>query len=101
MIINQPTNQPTNQPINIKVDLDTVFKAANFEAKSSDPDDDNPDLALTRGEWIEVLVRVCKNKFGSLFTPEPDEEHPEGKFQVMKRFVIEVIRHSNVSISRW
>jgi len=47
--------------------LDTIFKAANYEAKAADPDDDNPDLALTRAEWLEVVVRVSKNKFGGLF----------------------------------
>ena len=46
-----------------KVDLDTLFKAANWEPKGAE-NDDNPLEALTRQEWLEVIVRLAKAKFG-------------------------------------
>jgi len=45
-------------------DLDTIFKAANFEVKGSDLNDDNPLESLTRAEWLEIICRVAKAKFG-------------------------------------
>jgi len=45
-------------------DLDIIFKASNFEVKGSDPKDDNPLESLTRQEWLEVVMRVAKAKFG-------------------------------------
>jgi hypothetical protein len=52
-----------------QADLDTIFKAANFEVKGSDPNDDNPLEALNRQEWLEVIVRVARAKFG--------DQHPK------------------------
>mmetsp|Transcript_20575 Transcript_20575/g.26759 ORF Transcript_20575/g.26759 Transcript_20575/m.26759 type:complete len:1083 (+) Transcript_20575:322-3570(+) len=48
-----------------EADLDTIFKAANFEAKGSDPNDENPLDALTRQEWLEIVIRVAKAKYGT------------------------------------
>eukprot|EP00615_Pteridomonas_danica_P019621 CAMPEP_0114376792 /NCGR_PEP_ID=MMETSP0102-20121206/595_1 /TAXON_ID=38822 ORGANISM="Pteridomonas danica, Strain PT" /NCGR_SAMPLE_ID=MMETSP0102 /ASSEMBLY_ACC=CAM_ASM_000212 /LENGTH=1204 /DNA_ID=CAMNT_0001531211 /DNA_START=1921 /DNA_END=5532 /DNA_ORIENTATION=+ len=48
-----------------QADLDTIFKATNFEVKGSDPNDDNPLESLTRQEFLESLIRVAKAKFGS------------------------------------
>jgi hypothetical protein len=33
--------------------------------KGSDPNDDNPLEALNRAEWLEILMRVAKAKFGA------------------------------------
>ena len=41
--------------------LDTIFKAANFEVKGTDPNDDNPLESLTRQEWLEVLVSFAES----------------------------------------
>ena len=38
------------QPGCAQADIDTIFKAANFELKGSDPKDDNP---------LEVLCIIC------------------------------------------
>lgn len=40
--------------------LDRAFIAANFEMEEQD---DNPDKALIRFEFIEVLLRVAKEKY--------------------------------------
>ena len=40
-----------------------------LQVKGADANDDNPDLALTRAEWLEVLVRVAKAKFGARHGP--------------------------------
>ena len=54
-----------------QADLDTIFKAANFvvKVKGAKADDSNPAEALERQEWLEILVRVAKAKFGG---GEPD-----------------------------
>jgi hypothetical protein len=43
-----------------KVDLDTLFKAANWEPKGAENDKKKPLEALTRQEWLEVVVRLAK-----------------------------------------
>jgi len=45
----------------IQSDLDTIFKAANYEVdKSAELNEDNPLESLTRAEWIEILLRVAR-----------------------------------------
>jgi hypothetical protein len=53
-------------------DLDTIFKAANWtdsrgpvnEKSGKNLGEDNPLEALTRAEWMEIIIRVAKAKFG-------------------------------------
>ena len=49
-----------------QVDLDTLFKAANFEIKGVESNDDNPDLALNRAEWLEVHGPKANKSFRAL-----------------------------------
>ena len=43
--------------------IDTVFKATNFEMAGADEDDLNPLNALNRSEWLEIIVRLAKERF--------------------------------------
>ena len=40
--------------------IDTYFKATNYE---EDDNEDNPDNALQRFEFLEILLRIAKGKY--------------------------------------
>ena len=46
-----------------QVDLDSVFKAAIWQSKSSESNNSSLE-ALSRHEWLECVVRIAKAKFG-------------------------------------
>ena len=43
--------------------LDGMFIAANWEEKGADENDDNPDRALCRFEFMEIIVRIADFKY--------------------------------------
>jgi hypothetical protein len=55
-----------NEKCNLSA-MDTIFIAANFEIEKND---DNPDHALERPEWLEAITRVAIAKFPSVSPAE-------------------------------